>query len=147
MAKRDRLARDVMLTAMIERAAGAIGAVVVSAAGEGNGASPADQFMRTVIDGAAQYERALIRARTKSALAVIRARGQKTGGSVPFGFALAEDGRTLVEVEAEQATIARARALRASLPLLQVARVLEGEGRVSRAGRPFAASQIARMVG
>src|ERR1019366_2531424 len=63
VAKRDRIARDVMLTAMVERAAGSVGAAVVSAAGEGNGTTPADQFMRTVIDGAAQYERALIRAR------------------------------------------------------------------------------------
>src|ERR1035441_2739419 len=102
MAKRDRISRDVVLTAMVERAARSSGATVMSAAGEGNGTAPADQFMRTVIDGAAQYERALIRARTTAALAVIRARGQKTGGSVPYGYRLDADGRTLVAVEAEQ---------------------------------------------
>lgn len=75
VAKRDRIARDVVLTAGVERAAAQCGAAVVSAAGEGNGAAPADQFMRTVIDGAAQYERALIRARTRAALAAKRARG------------------------------------------------------------------------
>jgi len=137
VAKRDRIARDVMLTAMVERAAGAIGAAVVSAAGEGNGATPADQFMRTVIDGAAQYERALIRARTKGALAVIRARGQKTGGGVPFGYALADDGRTLVPVATEQATIARAR---------EIAGILAAEGHVSRKGGAFAAPQVSRML-
>src|SRR5580658_6335135 len=88
VAKRDRIARDVVLTAGVERAAASAGAVVVSAAGEGNGTAPADAFMRTVIDGAAAYERALIRARTTAALAVIRARGQKTGGGVPYGFRL-----------------------------------------------------------
>src|SRR5271169_7061806 len=51
VAKRDRIARDVVLTAGVERAAASAGAVVVSAAGEGNGAAPADAFMRTVIDG------------------------------------------------------------------------------------------------
>jgi hypothetical protein len=40
------------------------GARVVSASGEGNGDSPAEAFIRTVIDGAAQYEHGLIRART-----------------------------------------------------------------------------------
>ena len=47
VAKRDRIARDVVLTATVERAAGALGARVVSAAGEGStGDSPADAMMR-----------------------------------------------------------------------------------------------------
>ena len=103
--------------------------------------------MRTVIDGAAAYERALIRARTKAALGVIRARGQKTGGSVPFGFCLGVDGRTLVAVDVEQATIARARELvAAGRSLRAVASKLAAEGRTSRTGRPFAAAQISRML-
>jgi hypothetical protein len=36
---------------------------LVSAAGEGNGDSPADAFLRVVLDGAAQYEHALIAGR------------------------------------------------------------------------------------
>jgi DNA invertase Pin-like site-specific DNA recombinase len=132
---------------MVERAADGQGARVVSAAGEGSGTTPADGFMRTVIDGAAQYERALIRARTTAALAVIRARGQKTGGGVPYGFALAADGRTLVAVEDEQATIARAHVLAAAgRSLRAVAAQLAAEGHVSRTGRPFAAVQVARML-
>ena len=146
-AKRDRLSRDVVLTAMVERAAEAQGARVVSAAGEGSGTTPADGFMRTVIDGAAQYERALIRARTTAALAVIRARGQKTGGGVPYGYRLDADGRTLVAIEGEQATIARARALTADgRSLRSVAAQLAAEGHASRTGRPFAAVQVARML-
>jgi DNA invertase Pin-like site-specific DNA recombinase len=146
VAKRDRIARDVVLTAMVERAASKAGARIVSAAGEGNGSSPADGFMRTVIDGAAEYERALIRARTTAALAVIRARGKKTGGSVPYGYAVAADGRTLVEVEREQVTIARAQVLAQGLSLRAVAIQLAAEGRLSRSGRSFYAAQIARML-
>jgi DNA invertase Pin-like site-specific DNA recombinase len=147
VAKRDRIARDVVLTAGVERAAASTGAVVVSAAGEGNGSAPADAFMRTVIDGAAAYERALIRARTTAALGVIRARGQKTGGSVPYGYSLAADGRTLAPVEVEQATIARARELVAGgLSLRAVASQLATEGRVSRKGGTFLAPQVARML-
>jgi site-specific DNA recombinase len=147
VAKRDRIARDVVLTAGVERAAGSSGAVVVSAAGEGNGDSPADAFMRTVIDGAAAYERALIRARTKAALAVIRSRGLKTGGDAPYGYSVAADGRTLVAVDAEQAVITRARMLSAGVSLRSVAATLGAEGHVSRTGRPFAAQQVARMLG
>lgn len=148
VARRDRIARDVVLAAGIERAAGGAGARVVSAGGEGNGTAPADQFMRTVIDGAAEYERALIRARTKGALAAKRAKGEKTGGDAPYGYALAPDGVHLVAVETEQATIARARVLSAEgRSLRAVAAVLAAEGHVSRLGRPFFAAQVARMLG
>jgi DNA invertase Pin-like site-specific DNA recombinase len=148
VAKRDRIARDVVIAAMVERAAGSSGARLVSAAGEGNGEGAADAFMRTVIDGAAAYERALIRGRTKAALAVIRSSGRKTGGDAPYGFAVAADGRTLVAVESEQLVIARARALSTSgQSLRSVAATLLAEGHTSRTGRPFAAQQVARMLG
>ncbi|MCK9463507.1 MAG: recombinase family protein [Proteobacteria bacterium] len=112
VAKRDRLARDVVVAAMIERVIRRHGADVVAADGVGNGDGPADEFMRTVIDGAAQYERALIRARTRAALAVKRSRGEKTGGSVPFGFRLEKDGVHLVADDGEQTVIAVVRQLR-----------------------------------
>ena len=125
-----------------------MGAVVVSAAGEASGGTaPADVMMRGVVDLFAEYERGLIRARTKAALAVIRARGQKTGGSVPYGYRLDVDRRTLVAVESEQAVIARARAISADgLSLRAVGARLGAEGHASRTGRPFAAAQIDRML-
>jgi site-specific DNA recombinase len=73
VARRDRIARDVVLAGEIEREVARAGARLVSATGEGNGDSPADAFLRTVIDGAAQYERGMIRARTRAAL------GRKAG--------------------------------------------------------------------
>jgi hypothetical protein len=42
VARRDRVARDVVLAAEIERAAAQTDARLVSATGEGNGDSPAD---------------------------------------------------------------------------------------------------------
>jgi DNA invertase Pin-like site-specific DNA recombinase len=147
VAKRDRIARDPALTAGVERAAADAGAVVLSSAGEGNGSTPADEFMRGVIDSASRYERALIRARTTAALAILRARGQKTGGGVPYGYRLDADGRTLIAIEGEQATIARVRQLAAEgLSLRSAASQLAAEGRVSRTGRSFAAAQISRML-
>jgi DNA invertase Pin-like site-specific DNA recombinase len=146
VAKRDRIARDVVLAASIERAVMVAGARIVSASGEGNGDSPADAFIRTVIDGAAQYEHGLIRARTSAALAAKRARGERVG-SVPFGFALHADGVRLVRNRREQATIARARELRAGgLSLRAVAARLADEGHGSRRGRQFLAEQVLRML-
>jgi DNA invertase Pin-like site-specific DNA recombinase len=68
VAKRDRLARDAVVAAGVEDAARSAGARVISADGAGNGDAPADGFMRTIVDGAAEYERALIRARTRRTL-------------------------------------------------------------------------------
>src|SRR5208337_4129386 len=87
VAKRDRIARDPMLTRMIEGEAARTGAVIISAAGEASGGTaPADVMMRGVVDLFAEYERGLIRARTKAALAVKKTRGEKTGGGVPYGY-------------------------------------------------------------
>ena len=108
VAKRDRLARDVMKAAMVEARAEKVGARVVSAAGEGDGTDPAAQLMRTIVDAFAQYERAMIASRTRAALAVKKAKGERTGG-VPYGFSDL-DG-FLVPNDAERVVITRAREL------------------------------------
>jgi site-specific DNA recombinase len=146
VAKRDRIARDVIIAATIERVASATGAAVVSAAGEGNGSAPADAFMRTVIDGAAAYERALIRARTKAALAAKASKGERVG-AVPYGYQLAADGVRLVLNPSEQAVLAVVRELRvAGLSQRAIVAELGTRSLVSRAGRPFAQTQVARML-
>ena len=67
--------------------------------------SAAGRFMLVVLAGAAEMERNLTRERTRSAMAVKRANGQRIG-SVPYGYDLDADGATLVPNEAEQAVIA-----------------------------------------
>lgn len=86
VAKRDRLARDVIVAAMVERLAQRVGAQIVSADGAGNGSGPEAELMRLLLSAFAQYERHMIAARTKAALAIKRSRGEKTGGSLPLGF-------------------------------------------------------------
>jgi DNA invertase Pin-like site-specific DNA recombinase len=146
VAKRDRLARDSGIAIAIERAVEASGARVVNAEGAGNGDGPADTFMRRMLDAAAEYERALIRARTKAALAAKRAKGERAG-EVPFGYSLAADGRTLESDAGEQAVIAAARELRAEGRALRaVVAALAERGMVSRAGKPLALAQVHRIV-
>jgi DNA invertase Pin-like site-specific DNA recombinase len=73
VAKRDRLGRDVLNVAMFERLAERKGARIVSAAGEGTDQNdPTSRLMRQIVDSFAEYERAIIRARTRAALAVKR---------------------------------------------------------------------------
>lgn len=146
VAKRDRVARDTMLAAMVERMVERAGGRVVSADGVGNGDTPEAALMRAMVAAFAEYERALIAARTRAALAAKRAKGERVG-SVPYGSKLAADGCTLAPVEGERAAIDAARELRASgLSLRAVADALAARGMVSRNGRPFHAQQIARLL-
>lgn len=62
--------------------------------------------MRQITAAFAEYELALIRSRTKAALAEKRRRGERVGG-IPYGFKLAQDGKTLIAVTQEQATITK----------------------------------------
>lgn len=145
VARRDRLARDVVIAATIERTAAQHGARVISADGVGNGDSPADQFMRTILDGAAAYERALIRARTRAALKARRARGERAG-EVPWGYSATPEGK-LLESEVERAVIERVLALRVEgASLRAIVRSLERDGAVSRSGRPLQLTQVVRIV-
>jgi site-specific DNA recombinase len=146
VAKRDRLARDVVLAAYCEATAAKHGARVVSCAGEGEGDEPAAVLMRTLVDAFAQYERALIVARTKAALAVKKGRGERTG-QAPYGRRVGADGRTLEPDPAEQAVIATVRQLRAAGATYRaiVAR-LEREGVRSRRGRPLTLDAVHAMA-
>ena len=106
VAKRDRLGRDPVLVAMIERMVERKGARVISAAGEGTESNdPSYILMRRMIDAFSEYEKLIIGARTKAALAKKRARGEKTGGSVPYGYRLASDRKSLEAKKAEQEVI------------------------------------------
>ena len=112
VAKRDRLARDVMIAGMVEAAVRKARARVVSAAGEGtDDDSPASVLMRGIFDLFAQYERLVIKARTKAALAAKTRKGERVG-QLPYGSALAPDGVHLVDVPEEVATITRIQAWR-----------------------------------
>jgi DNA invertase Pin-like site-specific DNA recombinase len=114
VAKRDRLGRDLLNVAMLERLVERKHARIVSAAGEGtDDDGPTSILMRQIIDCFSQYERAIIRARTRAALAVKKGRGERIGG-IPFGYLLADDGRTLVPHADEQRALTILRELRAA---------------------------------
>lgn len=144
--KRDRLGRDMMTTLTIERAVQKRGATILSADGVGNGEEAADKFMRSVIDAAAAFERDLIRARTKAALAAKRKAGQRTG-SIPFGFELADDGVNLIPVPAEQEVISKIVSCReAGMSLREIARVLNDAKVANKRGGKQWQSETVRCV-
>jgi site-specific DNA recombinase len=145
--RRDRLARDVVLSAMVESLVGAAGANVVSTVGEGNGDGPGEQLMRTMVDAFAAYERALIRSRTRAALGVKRARGERISRHAPYGFRLAGDGVHLEPNPAEQSIVSKARELRTSgMTYEAIVDELEVLGMHNRAGKRFGLETVHRMV-
>jgi DNA invertase Pin-like site-specific DNA recombinase len=64
------------------------GARVVTTDGVGNGDDPGSRLMKDVALAAARFERSMIAARTKAALAVKKTRGESTG-TPPYGWRVA----------------------------------------------------------
>jgi site-specific DNA recombinase len=133
-AKRDRIARDVVVAATVERLVDAVGARVVTADGVSVENTPEGALMRTLIDAFAAYERALIRSRTKAALAAKRARGERVTRHAPIGYRY--EGSQLVEDPAEQQTLRLVLNLRAEGKSVQaIADQLNDTGNLCRGGR------------
>lgn len=147
VAKRDRLGRNMIEVAMIERAIAARGARIVSAAGEGSDTDePHNWMLRRMVDMFAEYERLLTVARTKAALAAKRARGERAG-QLPLGFQLAEDREHLEPAPVEQRLVARMRTLQAAgWSYRAIAAALCAEGWTTRRGTPMRFQYVARAL-
>lgn len=148
VAKRDRIARDVIVAAMAERMIAKRGARIVSAAGEGSETDdPSSVLMRRMVDGLAEYERLIISARTRAALATKRQRGERISGIVLYGYRLAGDLRTLEAREDEQATLSLIVALHASgASLRAIAATLNERGSLTRSGQPWKHQYIRNVL-
>ena len=146
VAKRDRLARDVVVGAVIERLVERQGARVLAADGTGNGEGPEAQLMHHLIHAFAEYERALIGARTRAALQVKKARGERVG-AIPYGFRLSADPSRLEPDEAEQASIETLNELRdEGLSLRAIDRELRSRGHLPRTGSRWHVQTISNLI-
>jgi site-specific DNA recombinase len=159
----DRLGRDPLTALLVGREVERARARIVYVTGGGAATSdPTSKLLRTVLLGVAEFEKDMIGARTKAALAVKRDRGDALGrpGRERYGFRTVDgpmqrgkDGverptRLLAEEPAEQATLARARELYAieGVGLRAVAAALTAEGRFNRKGRAFGLEELSKMV-
>ncbi len=110
--------------------------------------SAAGRFMLVVLAGAAEMERNLTRERTRSAMAVKRANGQRVG-TVPYGYDLADDGVALVPNNAEGAVIRDIQGMRASgMTLEAIADALTRRGEPTKTGKSsrWTHQAVARIV-
>ena len=111
IAKRDRIGRDPIVNAMIERAIERKKARLVSASGDVSDSNdPGSILMKRMMDAFSEYERLIIGARTKAALQAKKKRGERVG-YIPFGSRLGEDGIHIEEDESEQSVLEQIRQL------------------------------------
>ena len=104
------------------------------------------RFFLTIMAGVAEMERNLIRERTRAAMGHLKSSGRRVG-AIPYGYTLGPDGKSLVPNPEEQAVVLAARQYRAlGMSLRRISTALAQEGMHSRSGKPFAASQIGRML-
>lgn len=142
-----RLARSTKDTISIGDKLAKVGADLVSLTERVDTTSASGKMVFRLMAVLAEFERDQISERTAMALQHKKAQGEKTGGAVPYGFALAADGITLIEHPAEQTVIRQAKELHeAGLSLRNIAAKLDERGFAARNGRHFQATQIKRMV-
>ncbi|MCA1962241.1 MAG: recombinase family protein [Desulfomonile sp.] len=108
--------------------------------------TPTGKFFITIMAGAAELERNMIRERCNEGRRARRAQGCRLG-EVPFGFSLASDGKTLVESGEEQ------KAIRLSLRLKRqghsaaaIARELNRRGIPTKKGAEWTHVQVTRLL-
>ena len=142
-----RLSRSTKDTIEISDKLAKSGADLVSLSEKIDTTSAAGKMIFRLLAVMAEFERDQISERTTAALQFKKSRGEKTGGPVPFGHDLADDGVRLLDNDAEQAVIAEARQLKAGgLSLRKIAAELQRRGFVSRAGTMFQPAQVQRML-
>lgn len=146
VAKRDRLGRDVVGVAMLERLIERKGARVLSADGSGNGDDAASLLQRRIVDAFSEYERLIIGQRTKAALQAKRQRGERAG-TIPFGSQLGPDGQQLIEAPVEQDALRTLRELQhAGLSLRAIAAELTRQGFRTRTGGAWQGQYVHRLL-
>jgi len=144
IAKLDRLTRNVadlgtLVSTVFDKAE------LYSVSEQINTKNAAGRLVLNVLVSVAQWERETICERTKDALQAKKARGEKTGGNVPFGFNVI-NGK-LVKNEEEQAIISEIKSLKnKGLSLRKIAGILNEKGIVTKNGKAWTATQIQRIA-
>lgn len=133
----DRFSRDPLTGTLAEIELSRHGATLAVTEGAGSGSDPTSEMVRGILLVVARFEKAMIVARIKAALAVKMARGEFTG-TAPYGKQVGADGKTLEVNHQESAKIVQLKALRASgLSIRAVLAEATKKGILNRVGKPF----------
>lgn len=138
VSKLDRVSRDLRdVLGLVDDVLGHR-ATLMSISESFDASTPSGRMFLQLLGTFGEFERNKIRERTREALATRRREGRKTGGKeTPFGYKADKAGMLKPE-KAEQATLSRARELRATGDSWEkVAVQLNAENRFRRGGKPW----------
>lgn len=108
--------------------------------------TPTGKFFITVMAGAAELERNMIRERCNEGRKIRKAQGCRLG-EIPFGYGLAADGKTLVKCGEEQEAITLALDLRAQgYSASGIATELNRRGIQTKKGSTWTHKQVIRLL-
>jgi len=144
IAKLDRLTRNVadlgtLVSTVFDKAE------LYSVSEQINTKNAAGRLVLNVLVSVAQWERETICERTKDALQAKKARNEKTGGNIPFGFNVI-NGK-LIRNEEEQSIVNEIKNLKnKGLSLRKIAEALNGRGIATKNGKTWTAVQIQRIA-
>jgi len=107
--------------------------------------SATGRFVVRLLGSLAELERDLICERTKAALGAKRARGEKTGGAVPFGYKV-KDGKLEPDLHERFLRDIASLKRRQGNSLLDIAFHFDCNGYKSRSGRPWSRQSVSRLI-
>src|SRR5262245_5714541 len=146
VAKFDRLFRSVADAAQTIADFDRRGIELVAIAEGFDMTNPYGRAMAQMASVFAELERAMIRERTRSAMAVKRTRGERISRHAPFGWDFATDGK-LVENAKELETIRTMRQLRASgMTFRDIANELDRQGIAPKRASQWIHSAVAKIL-
>lgn len=143
---RDRLAKDSVALALVERLATREEAKIVYVKDKDVESEADVKLKKRLMSAFAEYERALMRVRTRAAVAIKRQRGEMTG-RCPWGYHLAADGKSLEPDPHEQNILAVVRHMRASgRKIREIVDALKEMGVNGRNGKPIGPTRVFEMI-
>ena len=105
--------------------------------------------MEQIVSSFAEYERQMIRTRIKATMEHKKAKGEKLGGSIPFGYDVEEvdNKKKLIKNDSEQKVISSIRRYRKKgLSLGSIATKLNDKGITTKTNKEFQSMQIKRIL-
>ena len=151
VARLDRLARDVMVQELLLRKLSDLGGIVLSTRENenemlnGESKDPSRKIVRVIMGAISEYDREMTVDRLAAGRQAKAARGGYAHGALPYGWRSVKG--KLVPVPAEQAALARMKALAAQgTSTRQIALVLTAEGHPTKRGGRWCAATVARIL-
>ena len=141
----DRYSRDPLTAALAEAELRRNGASLACADGTGGGDDPTSELIRGILLAVARFEKALIRARIKAALAVKRSRGSALEPHRYVDQSRGEEPRGSSRRDSRDATAPGASLCGAVLRAV-IDQATLAEGLRNRAGKPFTLAAVHKLV-